>query len=225
MIGYPKMQMVFRRNPTTFEVDTTALSSHAFGLVNEWLFTEKIDGTNVRVGFGPDGVEFAGRTNRAVLPAHLEGFLRGVFTEDRMRSVWDPSGGQQIVLFGEGYGPKIQNGGSYRDTPGFRLFDVWMAGWWCDWWAVCELARQLEIDVVPTLGVHRVSPCGLASDLRVPGFLDSFGCSVSRTAVLDGGSGCRSEGLVARTVPGLFTRSGERVVWKLRYSDLEGAAR
>lgn len=41
----------------------------------------------------------------------------------------------------------------------------------------------------------------------------------STVAREDGGSGCVHEGIVARTEPMLFTRRGDRVIWKLKGKD------
>ena len=39
---------------------------------NKWVFTEKVDGTNIRIFWDGHSVTFAGRTDRAQIPAMLK---------------------------------------------------------------------------------------------------------------------------------------------------------
>jgi len=52
MIPYPKIETLFKRDET-FRV-TDKLRLPEFALVREWLVTEKVDGTNIRVVYLPD---------------------------------------------------------------------------------------------------------------------------------------------------------------------------
>ena len=52
-----------------------------------WVWTEKVDGTNIRVQWDGHSVTFGGRTDKAQIPAHLvnklnELFGRGDFLDD-----------------------------------------------------------------------------------------------------------------------------------------------
>ena len=42
---------------------------------NIWQFTEKIDGTNIRIHWDGHNVEIGGRTDRAQIPKHLMDYL------------------------------------------------------------------------------------------------------------------------------------------------------
>lgn len=90
------------------------------------MIDEKIDGTNVRVFWNPNDavpVKFGGRTDNAQMPTSLLNYLQNTFTLEKLYKQF-PSA-SQVILFGEGYGPKIQACGSrYRDDVSFILFDV-----------------------------------------------------------------------------------------------------
>ena len=59
-------------------------------------------------------------------------------------------GQMQVILFGEGYGPRIQKGGGkYRDDASFILFDVYLPqkNLWMKRDAVEDIAKTFGIDV------------------------------------------------------------------------------
>lgn len=92
---------------------------------NTWVFTEKIDGTNIRIHWDGHKVEFGERTDKAQIPAHLLDKLNELFATTEVEELFEQTwGDKDVILFGEGYGPKIQNGGAYRDDVSFILFDV-----------------------------------------------------------------------------------------------------
>lgn len=218
---YPKLETLYDRDPKTFIVIPGKLRMPEFRLVTSWRITEKIDGTNIRVGFNydptlPPYVQFGGRTDNAQIPGYLLDYLRRTFTASVMQATFDRADDKgaypDVTLFGEGYGPKIQSGGSYRTDVSFRLFDVKVGPWWLEPDAVLDVAQKLNVQIAPDIGMISHLPAS-ADDLY--GILGEG----SITALEDGGSGCRSEGVVARTVPLLLNRRGERLMWKLKFKD------
>lgn len=202
-----------------------------FELPSRWLVTEKIDGTNVRVILDPEGrkvdapegpdfwmyapsVRFSGRTDAAQTPAKLLAVLQEMFLVEKVAAAFDPD--TKAILFGEGYGPGIQKfGGNYRSTPGFRLFDVVVFGangrpWWLEWENVADIAEKLGIQTVPVLYRDLT-----LEDLKYDEVIEL----PSAVAWYEGIKGWVQEGVVARTVPLLFTRNGQRVMWKLKGRD------
>src|SRR3990167_552587 len=116
MIEYHKIQSLFLRDPETkhrtFLLGQWSLPAFDYLKDNEWVWTEKVDGTNIRVIFDGAAVRFGGRTNDAQMPVFLMERLQSLFTVDALRACFpDVSDGVQIYLFGEGYGAKIQKGG------------------------------------------------------------------------------------------------------------------
>lgn len=204
---YPKIETLFVRDTKTFKV-TNVLRLPEFDLVKRWLATEKIDGTNVRVFFEVGGqVRFGGKTDNAQMPTFLLSHLQDTFPLELFGVAFDE--GAVGVLYGEGYGPKIQKGGgNYRDNVSFRLFDVRVGDWWLNWDDVEDVAYKLGIQTVPVLtrGVSLEDAVGV---LRVH----------SEVAAVEANNDIIQEGIVARTDPLLMTRNGHRLMWKLKAKD------
>lgn len=203
MSEYHKIQTVFKRDPETKYKTLLdgeyALPEFEYLADNRWLFTEKVDGTNIRAIWDGESLSFAGRTDRAQIPPFLLEALEGELTE----GLWADFDGP-AVLYGEGYGPKIQKGGgNYRDTPGFVLFDVNVGGWWLERQSVEDIARKFEIDVVPVIGGGNLAAM---VDLARGGFKSQWGDFMA-------------EGIVARPSTELRTRSGHRVITKIKCKD------
>jgi len=122
-----------------------------------WDVTEKIDGTNLQVSWFPDtgALGFGGRTVRAEIPIFLVEVLERYFSADLLSSVFD----DPVVLFGEGFGAKVQRGGGYVSVDGehdFALFDVFFPrlqgpGAWAGPGAVSDIAVALGVPSVPHL--------------------------------------------------------------------------
>ena len=211
MTEYPKIETLYDRDERTHKVIPGKIRMPEFELVSRWLVTEKIDGTNIRVHLKHGEVMYGGRTDAAQLHASLVEWLRTQLPAEKVRAAFDP--GVEAILFGEGYGPKIQKGGGlYRSDVSFRLFDVLVVTPDRDWWLtfpnVSDVAAKLEIETVPVLGASLTFEEAIAL-VRRPSL-------VART---DGGAGCDQEGIVCRTDPLLFTRRGDRVMWKLKARD------
>lgn len=239
METYHKIQTLFKRHldgPKKGKMIRGAWTTPALEYLadNKWEFTEKVDGTNIRIGWNHKytaagsnwykEVEFGGRTDRAVLPKPLEAYLHETFTPEKMGEHFTyGKDGAQVVLYGEGYGVDIQSGGNYRDDQSFVLFDVNIGGWWLQREDVDDIARKLGIDSVPVLGygtLHdaiEIVSSGLTWD------------SAGKMTKWHGGSvkkGLRStwgdfeaEGIVARTATPLFDRRGERMITKIKAVD------
>lgn len=213
---YPKIETLYERDKKTFKVIPEQIRRPEFGLVNHWIMTEKIDGMNVRVELYPDGqIMGFGRTDKAQLPEELKSYLTRTFNCDIMYSVFhmDEHGlYPEVTLYGEGYGPKIQKGGYYRNNQAFRLFDVKIGRWWQNFESVREFAKAFKVETVPYIGELHGLPSSLDSLKRIIPW--------SYVSVQDAGKeGVEAEGIVARTEPLLFTRSGDRLMWKLKFRD------
>jgi len=187
--------------------------------------TEKIDGTNIRIPFStkaassPIGdssyVGIGGRTANAQIPTFLLTHLQATFTMEKIAACFDPD--TNGLLFGEGYGARIQKGGgNYRPDVSFRLFDVVVFGvdehaWWLDWNNVEGIAAKLGIETVPV-----ISRAATLQD-AVRAVRENFHSRVAFGE--NNGMVTRAEGVVARTDPMLFDRRGQRLVWKLKVKD------
>jgi len=157
-----------------------------------------------------------GRTDRAQTPSTLVIAINELLPP--IEVAWDVFHADDnsedpyvVTLYGEGYGPRIQKGGgSYRDTPGFRLFDVKVGRKWLDWPNVESVAEQLGLQTAPVIDDD-------ADISQAYGLVRGFDSIVARQ---DGGTGLRAEGVVARTVPYVYDWRGDRIMWKLKTKDL-----
>lgn len=212
MKEYHKIDTVFKRDPATNHkrliLGDYSQDAFAYLAENTWIFTEKVDGTNVRVICPPYhedgkqyGITFGGKTDNASLPARLVTVLEQRFhtQRERLHEIF-PEG---ACLYGEGYGAKIQSGGNYRPDQDFVLFDVKVGDWWLQRPDVEDVAAKLAIDVVPVIGYGDLHE--MIERARV-GFNSTWG---EFTA----------EGIVARPRIELKTRSGERIITKIKHKD------
>jgi len=199
---YHKIQSMFKRDPETkFKTFLDEFSMPEFEYLkdNEWNWTEKVDGTNVRVMWDGRQVTVGGRTDNAQLHTGLFAELHNQFPPEAMAKVF---GDSSVILFGEGFGEKIQAGGNYRKGQGFVLFDVWDAIW-LNRWSVMDIGHQLGCDIVPELGSGSLA--------------DAVEC-VKKRPQSDWGD-FTAEGIVLRPKVELLTRRGERIITKLKVKD------
>jgi len=125
MREYHKIETIFKRNEKTKELtDEYRNETIKYLKDNEWKFTEKVDGTNIRVVWDGHKISFFGRTDKAEIPSNLPDKLNELFGGSVNEEIFKEKCGEKEVLFGEGYNAKIQNGGLYSKTAEFILFDI-----------------------------------------------------------------------------------------------------
>lgn len=67
---------------------------------NKWQFTEKIDGTNIRIYWDGHKVNFYGRTDRAQIPANLMNRLVELFGGEANEQLFEQKFGEtEVILF------------------------------------------------------------------------------------------------------------------------------
>lgn len=173
---------------------------------NIWQFTEKVDGTNIRVYWDGHKVQFGGRTERAQIPAHLVNYLTAVFGTSEAEQIFEEKFGEtEVILFGEGYGPKIQNGGLYRNDVSFIMFDVLIAGNYQPRESVEDIAKAFGVDVVPIIFEGTIQ--------EGVDFVKTHPDSTMGTA--------KMEGLVGRPRVEMRDRCGKRVIVKIKWEDFK----
>jgi len=156
LIEYPKIPTVFQRDPAnnhkTLLDGVFSSPELEFLANNRWVFTEKVDGTNVRVSVRDGAPFFQGRKDSSHLPGPLLDALHDIFSpvSDELAALFPDEEG---CLFGEGYGGRIQKAGKdYALEESFVLFDVECGGWWLRRPDVEDVAKKLGIGVVPIIG-------------------------------------------------------------------------
>lgn len=174
---------------------------------NKWVWTEKIDGTNIRVLWDGHSVTFGGRTERASIPAHLVNRLNELFGGEQNAQVFEQMFGErEVMIFGEGYGAKIQNGGNYiPDGVDFIMFDLFINDNYQSRENVEGCAKALGVKVVPIVGEGTLN--------EAVAFVKGHPKSTIGTADM--------EGLVCRPAVELRDRCGNRVIVKIKWNDFK----
>lgn len=164
----------------------------------EWIWDEKVDGTNIRVNWNQEIIRFGGRTERAQVPVKLLDALQDLFPASKFTTM------PEMTLYGEGYGAKIQKGGgNYRQDNSFVLFDVFCGGYWLRRVDIEEIAKSLVIDVCPIVGKGTLTQARNYVEIGMKSTWGDF----------------QAEGLVLRPPVQLFTRQGKRLITKTKVKD------
>ena len=207
MVEYNKIDTVFNRDiygTKRLIVDSWRNEAVEYLKDSRWQFTEKFDGTNIRVIWDGHSISFAGRTDKAIIPQHLLEYLNKIFSTQEVEQLFEQVyGDKQVILFGEGYGYKIQNGGNYRNDVSFILFDVMIGENYQERQWVEETAVMLGIDVVPIVLEGTIE--------EAIEFVKTHPKSTVGTAFM--------EGVVGRPAVELRDRTGKRIIVKIKYSD------
>ena len=176
---------------------------------NQWICTEKVDGTNIGIVWDGHKVSYQGRTERAQIPAHLMNKLIEMFGGEINEELFEQKFGEMpVVLFGEGYGAKIQKGGgNYRSDVSFILFDAYLPeqNLWLKRDALEDIAKTFGIDVVPIVLTGTVQ--------EAVDFVKQKPKSTIGVADM--------EGLVCKPAVDMLDRMRRRVIVKVKVRDFE----
>ena len=210
MKEYIKIDTVYERNTTgnkrliegQFRDETVKFLKNC-----DWVWTEKIDGTNIGVVWDGHSVSFQGRTERAQIPTPLVNKLNEMFGGDVNEELFEQLFGEMhVIIYGEGYGDKIQKVGKlYRDDVSFIIFDIYLPekDLWLRRESIEDIAKTFGVDVVPIVFTGTIDAA-----VRYVKFEPSsrFG-----TAPM--------EGLVGRPAVEVRDRQGRRVIVKVKVKD------
>ena len=209
MKEYEKIETIFARDEKTKKLNENIYRNETVEFLKDidWEFTEKIDGTNIRIYWDGHKVSYYGRTDKAQIPSQLMNRLIELFGGDINEEMFEQKfGDMPVMLIGEGYGAKIQKGGGdYRTDDDFILFDVCINGNYQPRESVNEIANYFNIDVVPTIMIGRLQ--------------DGVDYVKSKPKSKIGNAD--SEGLVARPLKELKDRTGNRIIVKIKVKDFD----
>lgn len=215
---YHKIHSIFKRDmssPTKAFADKYSLPEFEYLANNEWVFTEKIDGTNIRIFYNSNGVRVAGRTDKAELPPHLDDFLTKEFIKNDYRTKclygFFKKKDAEIILFGEGVGHKIQRGARYLigedklncPAADFILFDIMVSGYFLERSFAFAIAKEMGVRYVPTVCVGTLSHavCRVSKGIESVYYKNS------------------AEGLVGLPTVPMNSRNGKRIITKIKCCD------
>lgn len=209
MKEYEKIETLYVRDDKTKKLVEGKFRNETVELLKDidWEFTEKIDGTNIRIYWDGHKVSYYGRTDKAQIPSQLMNRLIELFGGDINEEMFEQKfGDMPVMLIGEGYGAKIQKvGGDYRADNDFILFDVCINGNYQPRDSVKDIANYFNIDVVPTIMIGRLQ--------------DGVDYVKSKPKSKIGNAD--SEGLVARPLKELKDRTGNRIIVKIKVKDFD----
>lgn len=205
MKEYHKIKTVFKRDPDTNNKTLLegqySLPEFEYLKDNTWVFTEKIDGTNIRIKWEGGLLSYGGKTDNAQIPTFLYDKLNQIFSPPLFELDFPDT---DVCFYGEGYGAKIQKGGGYiPDGVDFILFDVRVGDWWLKRKDVEEIAEKHGLRLVPLWAEGTLRD---AIEIVRGGSLSLIGK-------------CKAEGLVMRPKTELQTRSGHRIITKIKHKD------
>jgi hypothetical protein len=242
---YHKIETLFDRDER-FKVIEGKYRLPEFWAIAEWEVSEKVDGTNIRVIYTPihevtghiglatmrkvvgHKVVFKGRKEKSQIPAHLLEYLQKTFTLTKFQKAFpDLPPTSMVVVYGEGYGEKIQDIGHHYTGKGvkFRAFDVFIedhenpyGGWWLESENVKDVASKLGIETVPIFGgtwttdqIVNWIKNGLETDHAFSVVQMEDNDNIKQDIDV--------EGIIAKSKPMLFNRKGKRVMFKLKLRD------
>lgn len=209
MRNYHKIETLFKRDMkgTKKLIEGDFLNStYEFLKDVPWQFTEKVDGTNIRIHWDSNEITFAGRLPNSSIPAPLQEHLDEIFGTEAMEQVFEQLFAcKKVTLFGEGYGDKIQSKAKYEVPASFILFDVYFED--TDVWA----KRSVVEDIAMALGVP-VAPVVLEGTLgEGVAYVKSNPVSTLKNDYM--------EGVVARPMIELKDNNGNRIIAKIKARD------
>lgn len=220
---YHKIDSIFKRTPDGRRIIEGEYSRPEFELLKDinWTFTEKVDGTNIRLYFDAEffslnniHANISGRTNNAQIPTFLLTKLVEIYRAADWQGAFPTffelgEAAPPVTIYGEGYGAKIQKGGGKYISDGvdFVVFDIRIGQWWLKREDVEEIAGKLGMTTVPIIGEGTLDDAvefvreGFAS-YRWPNVTDA-------------------EGLVVRPSVELLDRGGRRIITKIKHRDFQ----
>ena len=212
MKTYHKINTIFKRdmeNKGEMVIGKFAMPEIEYLKDNQWVFTEKVDGTNIRIMFDGEEIRYRGKTDNAQLHVDLIENLRKMFEDklDLFKETFEnkTDNPTEICLYGEGYGAGIQKGGKYREDKGFVLFDIKIGYTWLERKNVEDIATKFGIDIVPIIGEGTIAEM---IEMTKKGFNSQWGDFIA-------------EGIVARPKTELRGRRGDRLITKIKFKDFQ----
>ena len=187
----------------------------------EWVITEKIDGTNIRIILtkpdeeGHRKVEVGSR--KLILNREDKGSkqffdcLEEVNLHKLVEYFKDVN--STVIIYGEGYGAGVQTGGIYSPNKNFRVFDIRIGEAYQDFEYVIKVCMDCQLNLVPIYGgVKDITYTSCKSDLS----------NFQRTLIKEG-TGGKPEGLVYKFEPVLLNKYKERLIFKVKFKDFDEA--
>jgi len=174
-------------------------------------------------------VKYGGRTDNAQIYAPLLNRLKEIFEpKNNCETFIQFKQANSVILFGEGYGNKIQKNGHLYKPNGvdFILFDVLVDyKWWLKRDALEETAQFFNIKIVPVIcewDLYEITEnFAYSCDQHLSiGNLDSYILPIRQMkSVVAETPQTPMEGLVLKPKIDLYDRNNKRIITKIKYKD------
>lgn len=206
-IIYPKFYAPYKRNVETGFIDPEQPQRDLKPYMNDstkWWVSEKMDGTNTRIIWDGYKVNVMGRTASSQLQGYQNELLRTLIENDNYK--FDETfGTQPVIIYGEAIGGKIQKN-PHGVEPQFQVFDVNIDGVWLEYQNVQEISENLGL----TYNDHVLFD---SWDKVIDIFKDMKKARNDYNQYF--------EGIVAVPENMPLTRTGERVITKIKVKDFD----
>lgn len=166
---------------------------------NTWTWTEKLDGTNIRIIWDGHKVRIGGRTDDALIPTAVVHLVQDLFPEHKMEQQF---GATPVFIYGEGLMPGLNGSFRYTTTAMVIAFDVKVGDWWLQPDGVIKACDQLGIPVAHNIGAW--SPNDMIA-------------MVGKGMKSRYNSAFYAEGVVGTPPHGITGRDGDRLKMKIKH--------
>ena len=165
--------------------------------------------------------EIHGKTPNANIPVFLQAKMEELFPVEKLMTAFNRGvcyetmedaakeyNSGRVIVFGEGYGAKIQKGGGNYISNGvdFILFDVMVGDMYLLRESLEDIAVKLDVPIVPLIGYMTI-------DEAIEFVKKGFKSVIAENKDYD------AEGLVLKTPMGLLGRNGSRIITKIKTCD------
>ena len=185
--------------------------------IGNWIKTEKIDGTNIRIILTKPDEEGNRETligsRKLVLNPEDKGskIYMSCLKEVNLHKIAEyfKDVNSTVIIYGEGYGAGVQKGGIYSKEKDYRVFDIRIGKAYQDFEYVKKVCVDNQLNLVPVYSdVDEITYKECLETLR----------NFDKTLITDGDGG-KPEGLVYKFEPVLLNKYGERLLFKVKFKD------
>jgi len=176
----------------------------------DWVWTEKVDGTNLRIIWDGYNLTYAGRKDTSEFSDDQKDFIKNnIITKDLEQLIEQMFGEKQVIIFGELYGKNIQKVGFlYSSDYKFIVFDIIVGegNTYLERTSTRDIVYKLGLTMVPTVHVGNIESA-----------IDYVRRNLFSTISPD----TPLEGIVGIPIIDLYARNGERIIVKIKLKDLQ----
>lgn len=209
---YQKITSPWKRtDPKSKTVDTNVFSDEYIEMLKDikWIGTEKIDGENLNFYYDGNHVSYFGHTDKSNFSAEKKDWLDSLITSEFESMFEQIFGEKEAFVHGELLGEKIQ--GNLYNVSDFKfyVFDIYSKTDNVFWKqeAVDVFAKELGFERSPTVAT---------------GTLEEIAEIVKSAPASKIYPKIEMEGIVIRPIKELKNAKNERIIYKVKLSDLLG---